>query len=73
MTVEVELRCPLNESRLLAKILADPTAKIVEGNLVEVACDHCKSVRRKAGEADVLRVLHRFNVLGASVETEIVR
>jgi glycosyltransferase involved in cell wall biosynthesis len=55
-------------AKTLLEVATDPTAVAKKARAA-----HCKSVRRKAGEADVLRVLHRFNVLGASVETEIVR
>jgi hypothetical protein len=40
-------------------------------NLIEVACRDCAKERRQAGE-DVRQVLHRYNVLGQLVATEIV-
>lgn len=54
-----DLRCPVNPSRLFAR-LRGPV--IVEGNLIEVACRDCRRGRR-------VRVLHRFDVLGNLVET----
>lgn len=54
-----ELRCPVNPSRLFAR-LRGPV--IVEGNLIEVACRDCRRGRR-------VQVLHRFDVLGNLVET----
>lgn len=70
--VAVELRCEQNPSRLLGKMLRDPTVKIVEGNLVEIACDHCKADLRRGGDS-CKRVLHRFDVLGDLIETEVIR
>ena len=69
--IDVDLRCPVNRSRLLARVKRDPAVQIVEGNLVEVACTHCRNEMRRS-DPTVLRVLHRFNVLGDLVETETV-
>ena len=67
----VDLRCPVDTRRLFAR-LRRGEAQIVDGNLVEVACDDCRRARRKTGDT-VRLVLHRFNVLGECVETEVVR
>jgi hypothetical protein len=67
--VNVDLRCPVNPSRLFAKLQMQE-AVIVEGNLIEVACTDCRQLRN---DPDVLRVVHRFNVIGEAVETEVVR
>lgn len=70
---EVELRCEANPLRLLAKIRQPQSGvEIVDGNLIEIACDHCKRVHRQR-DPQVLRVLHRWNVLGELIETETVR
>lgn len=70
---EVELRCNVNPSRLLAKI-RDPRegAQITDGNLVEIACDWCKQTARMRGRP-VKVVVHRWNVLGELIETEEIR
>jgi len=68
----VELRCPVGPRRLLAKtVVAGGHPKIVDGNLVELSCDDCKKTMRREGKP-VLRVLHRFNLIGDLVESEAV-
>lgn len=69
MSTEVELRCPADHRRLFGKILRDGT--ITHGNLIEVACPACRRSVKAQG-ITVVRVLHRFNVLGVCVETEFV-
>jgi hypothetical protein len=64
----VELRCDQNPSKLLAKVKAP---RIVDGNLIEIACTDCAK-RRLATNGQRCQVLHRFNVLGELVESEIV-
>lgn len=59
----VDLRCPGQHGRLLAKVNAP---RIVDGNLIEIACRDC------ARSYDARQVLHRFNVLGELVETETI-
>jgi len=70
MVTAVDLRCPVVHRRLFAR-LRMREASIVEGNLIEVACDECRKIRRKQGD-EVRLVLHRFNVIGVCVETEVV-
>jgi hypothetical protein len=65
----VEIRCPVNQSRLFMKV-GRPT--IVEGNLIQVACTDCRDTLRREG-VEVSRVLHEFNVLGDLIETVIER
>ena len=66
---EIEIRCPVGPKRLLAKLLQEGgKPHIVEGNLVEFACDDCKKVQRRT-KPSVVRVLHRFNLLGDCVQT----
>lgn len=68
----IELRCPEGPRRLLAKtVVAGGHPVIVEGNLIELACDDCKKTLRQQGQP-VLRVLHRFNLAGELVESEAV-
>lgn len=73
MSTAVDMRCPVNPSRLLGRV-RDPNwnVQIVEGNLVEIACDHCKRTRRDRGER-VATVLHRYSVLGEHIEDEVIR
>jgi hypothetical protein len=52
-------------------MVAGEHPKIVEGNLVELSCDDCKKTMRQQGKP-VLRVLHRFNLLGELVESEAI-
>lgn len=73
MTAVVDMRCPVNPSRLMGRVKdPDARAEIVEGNLIEIACDHCKQSKRMKGEKCRL-VLHRYNVLGEHIEDEVVR
>lgn len=67
-----ELRCDANPARLFAKIFLDPEAegRVVEGNLIEFACRDCR--RRLTSDQTPRLVLHRFNVVGDLVETEVV-
>jgi hypothetical protein len=58
----VEVRCPEDPRRMFMKLHQDPTVRIVPGNLIEVACRSCSRV---AGQ----RVLHRFDITGALIET----
>lgn len=60
-----DLRCPVTPRRKFALV--------VEGNLIETACMDCKQTRRRQGDHDVAIVLHRYNLLGEHVETEVVR
>lgn len=69
---EVEIRCPVGPKRLLSKLLLSgerPT--VVEGNLIEFACDDCKRTLRK-GQRRVTRVLHRYNLAGELIETIVL-
>lgn len=69
VAVKVDLRCPVYSIRLFGRVLTEGT--IVEGNLIEVACTDCRKARRAMGD-DCSLVLHRFNVLGDCVESEVV-
>jgi hypothetical protein len=62
-----DIRCPANPKRLFLRI---ERPQIVDGNLIEVACRDCRNVRRERGE-DVRSVVHRYNVLGELIETEV--
>lgn len=62
----IEVRCDENPHRMFVKLLVTDRPVIVAGNLLEFACRDCAKDRHAA------RVLHRFNVVGELVETEIV-
>lgn len=64
-----EIRCPEDSRRLFSKILLAPgNYSITSDNLMEFACQNCK--KRLASEGTYVdRVLHRYNILGALVET----
>lgn len=69
----IDFRCPVEPRHLFLKLKSQgrPTP-VVEGNLLELACDVCKKIQRQR-QPDVIRVLHRFNILGEWIETEVVR
>lgn len=73
MSTQVDMRCPVNPSRLMGRVKDpdDDAARIVDGNLIEIACEWCKDSRRRRGEK-VKVVLHRYNVLGQHVEDEVI-
>lgn len=62
----VDLRCP--ES--MGKLLGRTQAVALPGGVVELACNNCARRYRAAG-AQVARVLHRFNLLGELLSTEL--
>ena len=70
----VDLRCPLGPRKLLAKLrVADIQPTITSDNLLELCCPDCRRRLRSDGHSDIKFVLHRFNIVGELVETEIVR
>lgn len=66
----IDLRCPVDTRRMFARMRR---GLLVEGNLVEVACPECAKRLRSMGEPGVVRVLHRYDVTGEVIETEVVR
>lgn len=62
----VELRCPNLPKRLLGvmRISNEEQPKIVEGNLLELACRDCRTVVEVDQGRKPKRVLHHFNVIG---------
>jgi hypothetical protein len=70
---EVELRCPETAGKLLAKIRrqGEQPSYVHPDNLIELSCDSCKLSRRRAG-LPVVRVLHRYDILGTLVATLVV-
>jgi len=69
----IEIRCPVGPRRLLSKVISTGGHPLVQDNLIEFACSDCKRTLRQAGEmTDVLRVLHRFDLSGSLVESQVV-
>jgi hypothetical protein len=68
----VELRCPVDARALLGKVIADGDKPVVSGNLMELACRVCTKNGREF-DASVVRVLHRFDLLGDLVESVVER
>jgi hypothetical protein len=70
----VEIRCPVGPRKLLSKlILEKQVPSVVDGNLLEMACYDCARTAR-IHNPDVLRVLHRYNLVGELIESvEVLR
>lgn len=66
----LDVRCPVDPRRLFMRMAR---GVVCEGNLVEVACRECASRLRRDGEPDVRQVLHRYDISGECIESEIVR
>lgn len=69
MSIYTEFRCPSNFRRMFAKLQGAPLA-IVPGNLMEFACQDCAKVYRLT-DPTVSRVLHRYDLLGALIESSV--
>lgn len=69
----IDLRCPVGAQKLLARIRQEHgMTPVVDGNLLELACRDCRnSVAREKGSRPAL-VVHRFNILGELVESEVL-
>lgn len=66
----IDFRCPEDPRHLFLKLKSQGVATpVVDGNLVELACDKCKVLYRRRGE-NIARVLHYYNLLGECVRTE---
>jgi len=67
----IEIRCPEDPRRILSKILIrGEKPRVTEDNLIEIACDACKTRLRKQGQT-VAIVLHRYDLVGELIETQI--
>lgn len=62
----VEMRCPVQPQRMFGKMVLSGEYAITDGNLLEFACDRCRKIRK------AVQVLHRFNIAGELVESEVV-
>lgn len=68
----VEIRCPTGAKKLLMVVRRlQETPVIVDGNLLELPCPDCRQNVAAIKGRKPKRVLHRFNVLGDLVESEI--
>jgi hypothetical protein len=65
----VEFRCPVTPRRLFAQLHAGSVTVDRGDNTLVMACDDCRTALRRMGESDVIRVLHKFNLLGECIET----
>jgi hypothetical protein len=71
MTTVVDLRCPVFPKALFARLRSGEAVIRPGSNLIEVSCRDCRNAER-AQNGPCTRVLHRFNVLGEHVETQVV-
>lgn len=71
--IETELRCPNGPQRLFAKVLSDGEKPVItEYNWIELYCNDCKRIHnKKRGFEEIQRVLHRYDLAGTLMETEI--
>lgn len=68
--VLIELRCPVGPRQLLGKIRREGgTARVTDGNLMELSCRTCSQTARRSGHPPNTRIIHRFNLLGDLVES----
>ena len=67
----VDIRCPVGPRSLLMRLrLNGERPSVNDSNLLELACDSCKSALRKQGKS-VVRVLHLYDFTGALSHTRI--
>lgn len=67
----IDIRCPEDPRHLFLKLRrAGETPHVTDGNLIELACDECKKVRRRE-DPSVIRVLHLYDLLGELIETKV--
>lgn len=67
----VEVRCPVGPQKLFFRVqLGEEYSQYVSPNLLEISCYDCsKSQTRTLGRK--VRVVHRFNVIGELIETDV--
>jgi len=69
----LELRCPVGPKQLLGKVIRETGhIPVDDSNLMELSCRDCSRFLRRT-EPDVLRVVHRYNLLGELVENVVTR
>lgn len=70
----IDIRCPVDPRHLFLKLrLIEETRTEDAGNLIELACYECRKGLKAQGDLSIIRVLHRYDLTGTLVETEIVR
>jgi len=68
----IEIRCAESPWKMFGKLLRESKdVPVVPGNLLEFACRDCTKREREENPL-VVRVLHRFNVAGELIESEVV-
>jgi hypothetical protein len=69
---QLDLRCPFGPRQLLAKVSRDGDyhGMSPDGLTLDIACRDCAKQTRKT-DPRVRRVVHRFNVLGQLVDSEV--
>lgn len=69
----IEVRCPVGTGRLFAMAVANGERPVMaDGNLMEFVCRDCAKELRQT-DPSVARVLHRYNIIGELVETDVIR
>lgn len=70
---ELELRCPVGARHLFARMIqrGERPSYVHPDNLIEFSCYDCRHAMRKRGR-HVRRVLHRYDIAGALIETLVV-
>lgn len=72
-TTIVDLRCPAGPQKLLARQEQRGEPRVIDGdNLMVLPCRDCRRATEQAEGKRPVRVLHKFDILGALIETEIV-
>lgn len=74
---QLDLRCPLGPRQLLAKItqeglLSEDVVRSADRLTLDLACRDCAKEARKL-DPRVRRVIHKFNIFGELVETDVQR
>jgi len=71
--IDIEIRCPVGPRRLFLKMKSEGlTPEITSGNLIELSCTDCKRLLRVKHGLNCRRVLHRYDLAGELVETQLV-
>jgi hypothetical protein len=68
---EVEIRCPVGPRRLFALMIdRGERPRKADGNLIEFVCRDCAK-RLRQSDPTVDYVLHRYDIAGELIETEV--
>ena len=72
VSTQLDLRCPHGPRQLLAKVSRDGDYHAMSDDrlTLDIACRDCAKQARKM-DPRVRRVVHRFNVLGELVTTQV--